>query len=66
AAAIANGTTTAAEGVFIYFNENLGIGRLVHSQDLGGGGDINVLANMENITQVADLANFSSDNFALA
>jgi len=66
AEAIANGTTTVEEGVFIYFNESLGIGRLVHSQDLGGGGEINALANMENITQVSDLANFSNNNFALA
>lgn len=66
AQAIADGSTEATAGVFVYFNENLGIGRLVHSQDLGGGGEFNVLANMENVTQVADLGNFSSNNFALA
>lgn len=61
-----NDQVVSQEGAFVYFNETFGIGRLVHSQNLSEGGEFNVLANMENITDVADLANFTADNFALA
>jgi Ca2+-binding RTX toxin-like protein len=67
AQAIANNNQIIAEeGVFVYFNENLGFARLVYSENLGAGGTIDVLANMQNITDVADLAGFTADNFALA
>ena len=54
------------EGIFVFFDEALGIGRLVYSQNLGDGGDVNVLANMENLTEIDEFANFTSDNFVLA
>jgi Ca2+-binding RTX toxin-like protein len=67
AQAIANNNQiTAEEGVFVYFNENLGFARLVYSENLGAGGNIDVLANMESITDVADIAGFTADNFVLA
>jgi len=67
AQAIANNNQfTAEEDVFVYFNENLGFARLVYSENLGAGGDTDVLANMESITDVADVAGFTADNFALA
>lgn len=62
----ANDQITSEEGVFVYFNENFGFGRLVHSENLSSGGNISVLANMENLNQVDDLANFTSGNFTLA
>lgn len=69
ARAIANNDNiTADEGIFIYFNSTLGLTRMVYSQDLGGGGDISVLANLENQrgnAGLANLANFSENNFAL-
>ncbi|WP_421658689.1 hypothetical protein [Leptothermofonsia sp. ETS-13] len=49
ARAIANNPNiTSDEGVFIYFNSTLGLTRLVYSQDLGDGGNISVLANLDN------------------
>jgi serralysin len=36
----------ADAGFFVYFNSNLGFYRLVHSEDLGDGGNITVLANL--------------------
>jgi Ca2+-binding RTX toxin-like protein len=68
ARAIANNNTiTAKEGVFSYFNQTLGISRLVYSKDLANGGDISVLANLgDNGTgNVANQNNFSSNNFTL-
>lgn len=67
ARAIANNNNIKAdEGLFVYFNVNLGISRLVHSQDLSDGGDISVLANMTNQAGqngINNLNNFSSNNF---
>ncbi len=69
AAAIAgNDAITAEEGVFIYFNTNLGINRLVYSNDLGGNGDFSILANLTDTTgdqALDELDQFRSDNFDL-
>jgi Ca2+-binding RTX toxin-like protein len=64
-----NNNITAQEGAFVYFNTNLGISRLVYSQDLSSGGDISILANLTNqsgASGVANLTTFSADNFVLA
>jgi Ca2+-binding RTX toxin-like protein len=64
----ANDNITSGAGVFVYFNQNLGISRLVYSQDLGSGGPINVLANMRNQsgdTGFANLDTFAQANFTL-
>jgi Ca2+-binding RTX toxin-like protein len=61
-----NASVTADEGVFVYFNSNLGFARAVFSQDLSDGGPISVLANLTNVTNPADLANFSAQDFSLA
>ncbi len=61
-----NNAITAKEGVFVYFNQTLGISRLVYSQDLANGGDISVLANMTNqsgSTGFNNLNTFSANNF---
>ena len=67
AKAIANNDAiTSREGVFVYFNQTLGISRLVYSNDLSNGGDISVLANLTNQAGnfgKANLANFSAKNF---
>jgi len=64
-----NANITAEEGVFVYFNSTLGITRMVYSENLGAGGDISVLANLNNQTTVAggvaNLASFSASNFTL-
>lgn len=70
AQAIANNTSiTADEGVFVYFNSTLGVSRLVYSADLGGGGDISVLANLNNQSTaaggLANLNSFTNSNFTL-
>ena len=64
-----NNQITSDEGAFIYFNTTLGISRLVYSKDLGDGGDISVLANLNNQAGdagLANLANFSANDFSLA
>lgn len=70
ARAIANNDNIQAkEGVFVYFNTTLGLNRVVYSKDLGNGGDISVLANLDNQRGpegLASLASFSSADFALA
>lgn len=67
ARAIANNPSiTANEGVFVYFNTTLGLNRVVYSKDLGDGGDISVLANLDNQRGQAGLAslpNFSATDF---
>ncbi|HEY9660247.1 MAG TPA: hypothetical protein V6C65_17450, partial [Allocoleopsis sp.] len=67
ARAIANNDNIKADaGVFVYFNVNLGISRLVHSQDLSDGGNISVLANMTNQTgqnAINSLPTFTANNF---
>jgi Ca2+-binding RTX toxin-like protein len=67
AKAIKDSNITATQGVFSYFNTNLGISRLVYSKDLANGGDISVLANLgDNQTgAVGNQNNFSSNNFNL-
>lgn len=67
ARAIANNDNiTAKEGVFAYFNTTLGLTRVVYSEDLGNGGDISVLANLDNqrgpVGQ-ANIANFTAADF---
>jgi len=69
ARAIANNPNiTADEGAFVYFNSTLGLTRLVYSKDLSDGGDISVLANLDNQrgeAGLANVANFSANDFAL-
>jgi Ca2+-binding RTX toxin-like protein len=63
-----NDNIKADEGVFVYFNVNLGFSRLVHSQDLSDGGNISVLANLTNQTGqngINNLNNFSANNFTV-
>ena len=67
ARAIANNANiNADEGVFVYFNTTLGLSRVVYSKDLSDGGDISILANLDNQrgqTGLANLANFSATDF---
>lgn len=69
ARAIANNeNVTAREGAFVYFNSTLGVNRLVYSNDLANGGDISVLANLNNQrgdAGLANLANFTAADFSL-
>jgi serralysin len=63
-----NPNITADEGVFAYFNSTLGLTRLAYSQDLSDGGDVSVLANLDNQRGEAGLANlgkFSAADFTL-
>jgi Ca2+-binding RTX toxin-like protein len=70
ARAIANNENIQAkEGVFVYFNTTLGLTRTVYSQDLANGGDISVLANLDNqrgAVGQANIANFTANDFGLA
>lgn len=70
ARAIANNPNVVAdEGVFVYFNSTLQKNRLVYSSDLGDGGKISVLANLDNqlgATGLAALANYTAADFALS
>ena len=64
-----NNNVTSHEGAFVYFNSTLGLTRLVYSQDLAQGGDISVLANLDNqrgAAGMANIANFSANDFTLA
>lgn len=69
AKAIANNNNIKADaGVFVYFNVNLGVSRLVHSQDLSDGGNISVLANLTNQAgqnAVNSLPTFTANNFTV-
>lgn len=69
ARAIANNNNIAAdEGVFVYFNSTLGLTRLAYSQDLSDGGNVSVLANLDNQRGdlgLANLKNFSATDFTL-
>ena len=69
ARAIANNDKiTADAGAFVYFNSTLGLTRLAYSQDLSDGGDVSVLANLDNQRGEAGLANlakFSAAEFTL-
>lgn len=69
ARAIANNENIESkEGVFVYFNTTLGLTRAVYSADLANGGDISVLANLDNQRNsagIANLSSFSANNFTL-
>jgi serralysin len=57
-----NASVTGDEGLFVYFNQNLGIGRVVYSEDLGDGGTISVIANLNSVTNPEDISRL---NFGL-
>jgi Ca2+-binding RTX toxin-like protein len=59
-----NNALTADAGMFVYFNTTLGIARVVSSADLSDGGRIDVLGNLSNITNAADLSQFSARDFS--
>lgn len=65
---IAAQVTSPGAGVFIYFNQNLDLPRLVFSTNLDDPeADLKVLARMTNLTGTAGqaaMAGFSSENFA--
>ncbi|NJL22302.1 MAG: hypothetical protein HC895_18160 [Leptolyngbyaceae cyanobacterium SM1_3_5] len=61
-----NNNLTADRGVFVYFNQNLGISRVVFSENLANGGRFSVLGNLTNLTSAAQQANFTADNFSVA
>jgi RTX calcium-binding nonapeptide repeat (4 copies) len=65
AKAVADSGVTSDEGVFVYFNTTLGFSRVVFSQDLGDGGPISVLGNLQNLTDPGVQGQFSADNFLL-
>lgn len=63
-----NNNITSDEGVFVYFNSTLGLTRVAYSQDLGDGGNVSVLANLDNQrgdVGIANLSQFTPANFAL-
>ncbi len=60
-----NASITADAGIFVYFNSTLGVARVVYSQDLGDGGPISVIGQLENITNVGDLSKLTAQNFQL-
>ena len=69
ATAIASTGAASGSGVFVYFNENLQINRLVFSNDLGSAdADISILGNIRTL-EGEDALNaqpdFSADNFLL-
>jgi serralysin len=69
ARAIANNDNIKADaGIFVYFNTTLGLTRVVYSKDLSDGGDISVLANLDNQrgqTGLANLPSFTAGDFTL-
>jgi Ca2+-binding RTX toxin-like protein len=62
----ANDTIKADKGIFVYYNNTLGISRAVFSEDLGNGGRFSVQANLTNLTAAALQSNFTSADFGLA
>jgi Ca2+-binding RTX toxin-like protein len=63
-----NPNVTSAQGVFVYFNTNLQKSRLVYSENLGAGGKISVLGNLNNqlgATGIANLNSFTANDFSL-
>ncbi|HEY9643211.1 MAG TPA: calcium-binding protein [Coleofasciculaceae cyanobacterium] len=63
-----NPNVTAKAGVFVYFNTTLQKERLVYSENLGAGGKISVLGNLDNqlgATGIANLATFTANDFSL-
>ncbi len=69
ARAIANNDNiTSKEGVFAYFNSTLGLTRFAYSQDLGNGGNVSVLANLDNQrgdVGMANITKFTAADFTL-
>ncbi|NJK28314.1 MAG: calcium-binding protein [Coleofasciculaceae cyanobacterium SM2_3_26] len=67
ATAIAGTGVASGEGVFVYFNQNLQINRLVYSSDLGDPtADISILANIRTLTgdeALNALPSFTPANF---
>ncbi|PSB13650.1 calcium-binding protein [filamentous cyanobacterium CCP2] len=64
----ANDAITSNAGAFIYHNFNLGISRLVRSEDLANRGAITVLANIRNQAGdegIANLPTFSANDFVV-
>jgi Ca2+-binding RTX toxin-like protein len=59
-----NDAISTDAGLFSYFNETLGISRVVASQDLSDGGAIQVLANLANVTDPSSQADFSAQDFS--
>jgi Ca2+-binding RTX toxin-like protein len=63
-----NAKVTADKGVFVYFNTTLQKERLVYSENLGTGGRISVLGNLDNQlgqTGINNLNSFSTADFSL-
>ncbi|NJR58115.1 MAG: calcium-binding protein [Cyanobacteria bacterium CRU_2_1] len=60
-----NNNITSGAGIYVYFNTTLNLTRVVFSRNLGSGGDISVLANLTNQTNVANQNNFGANNFVL-
>jgi Ca2+-binding RTX toxin-like protein len=66
AAAIKNNQNiTAGKGAFSYYNNTLGISRVVFSQDLANGGTFSVQANLTNLTSAAEQVKFTAADFGL-
>jgi hypothetical protein len=67
---IAEQITTPGAGLFIYFNSNLELARLVYSADLSDNtADLKILARMTNLAGIPgqeDMALFTAQNFAFA
>ena len=67
---LAEQITTPGAGLFIYFNSNLNLARLVYSSDLSDNtADLKILARMTNLTGIPGqeaMALFTAQNFAFA
>ncbi|MBD2463508.1 hypothetical protein H6G89_21115 [Oscillatoria sp. FACHB-1407] len=61
-----NSNFTGGRGLFVYFNTSLGISRVVFSEDLANNGRFSVLANLTNLTNVANQSSFTAADFSLA
>jgi hypothetical protein len=61
----ANDTIKADKGIFVYYNNTLGISRAVFSENLGNGGSFSVQANLTNLTAAALQSNFTAADFGL-
>ncbi len=60
-----NQKITAGKGAFSYYNNTLGISRVVFSQDLANGGAFSVQANLTNLTSAAEQVKFTAADFSL-
>jgi hypothetical protein len=64
---IAGQITSPGAGLFIYFNQGLGLPRLVYSTDLDDNtADLKILARLTNLTSSAALPTFTAANFAIS